>query len=88
MTFKIAKNIKQSSVLLLDPKTKLQEYSLKKYKRLPDYKVLSSTGPRHNPIFKISVSITNTKKYVGEGRSKQQAELNAASQLLKHIVIN
>jgi ribonuclease-3 len=82
------KNIEQSSVLLLDPKTKLQEYSLKKYKKLPNYKVLSSTGPRHNPIFKISVSITNTKTYIGEGRSKQQGELNAASKLLQHIDIN
>jgi len=81
-------NIQQSSILLLDPKTKLQEYSLKKYKKLPNYKVLSSTGPRHNPIFKISVSIINSKKYVGEGRSKQQAELNAASKLLEQIDIN
>ena len=82
------KYLKKSNVTVLDSKTKLQEYSLKLYKKLPIYKLLSSKGPKHNPTFKIGVSIKNTKQYIGIGNSKQQAELNAASKLLEQIDIN
>jgi len=77
------KYLKKSNVTVLDSKTKLQEYSLKLYKKLPLYKLLSSKGPKHNPTFKIGVSIKGTKQYIGTGNSKQQAELNAATNLLK-----
>ena len=40
------------------------------------------------PIIDDLDRIINSKKYVGEGRSKQQAELNAASKLLEQIDIN
>ena len=66
----------------MDPKTKLQEYSLKTYKRLPLYRLVSSVGPKHNPIYKISVSIIGSKQFIGVGNSKQQAELDGAAKLL------
>ena len=72
------KNIQESVVTQIDAKTKLQEFSLKKYKRLPSYKVISNTGPRHKPIFKVSVKLHNSKFYIGEGNSKKDAEQNAA----------
>ena len=34
------------------------------------------------PTSKISVSIVGTKKYIGAGRSKQEAELDGANRLL------
>ena len=77
------KYLEKSDVTILDPKTKLQEYSLKHYKKLPVYQIISSTGPRHNPIYKISVQIINSKKFIGFGNSKQLAELDSASKLLK-----
>ena len=77
------KNIDKSDITILDPKTKLQEYSLKSYKKLPFYRLISSTGPRHNPIYKISVSIIGSKQFVGVGNSKQQAEQDGAAKLLK-----
>tara|TARA_B100000029_G_scaffold465716_1_gene500574 strand:- start:174 stop:842 length:669 start_codon:yes stop_codon:yes gene_type:complete len=76
------KNIEKSDVTILDPKTRLQEYSLKKYKKLPLYRLVSSSGPKHNPTYKISVSIVGSKQFIGNGRSKQQAEQNAADKLL------
>jgi len=79
------KDIKESHVTILDPKTKLQEYSLKFYKKLPFYRLLNSKGPKHNPIFKISVSITKSKQFIGLGNSKKQAEQEAAAKLLKTI---
>ena len=82
------KNLEKSIITILDPKTKLQEFSLKKYKKLPVYNFLSSKGPRHNPTFKISVSIHGSKSFVGSGKSKQEAEQNGAEKLLNNININ
>ena len=81
------KDIKKSHVTVLDPKTQLQEYSLKLYKKLPVYRLLNSKGPKHNPIFKISVIIDGSKQFVGIGNSKQQAQQNAANNLLKNMNI-
>ena len=67
----------------IDSKTQLQEISLKKYKILPIYKLLSNTGPRHNPIFKVAVKIKNTKFIEGSGNSKKNAQQAAASNFLK-----
>ena len=73
-----SKNIKDSVIKQIDPKTKLQEYSLKKYKKLPTYKIISNTGPRHKPLFKVAVKLPDTKFYIGQGSSKKDAEQNAA----------
>ena len=72
------KKIKESIVTQIDAKTKLQEYSLKRFKKLPNYKVISNTGPRHKPVFKIGVKLPNSKYYIAEGKSKKDAEQNAA----------
>lgn len=77
------KNIDKSGVTILDPKTKLQEHSLKNFKKLPFYRFVSSSGPRHNLIYKISVSIIGSKQFLGVGKSKQRAEQNGAMKLLK-----
>ena len=71
-------NIKNSIITQIDAKTKLQEYSLKKFKKLPTYKVISNTGPRHKPIFKVAVKLPNSKFHIGKGSSKKDAEQNAA----------
>jgi ribonuclease-3 len=81
------KKIDKSNVTILDPKTKLQEYSLKKFKKLPVYNIESSSGPKHKPNFKIGVSISGSKKYTGNGNSKQAAELDSADKLLKDLNI-
>tara|TARA_B100000029_G_scaffold402866_1_gene402481 strand:+ start:1155 stop:1820 length:666 start_codon:yes stop_codon:yes gene_type:complete len=69
----------------IDSKTKLQEYALKKFKVLPKYKLYSNTGPRHKPIFKVGVSIQNSKIFYANGSSKKDAQQKAANHLLKKI---
>ena len=81
-------DINKSNITILDPKTKLQEYSLKVYKKLPIYRLLSSSGPKHNPFFKISVVITGSKQFVGRGNSKKEAEQDSANNLLKTMNIH
>ena len=80
-----SEHIKDSINTQVDAKTKLQEYSLKKFKRLPIYKIISNTGPRHKPLFKVGVKLTDTKLYIAEGKSKKDAEQNAAVQCLQNI---
>jgi len=79
------KNITQSVVTQIDAKTKLQELSLKKFKKLPNYKLISNSGPRHKPLFKVGVKLANTKYYIALGKSKKDAEQNAAIECLKNI---
>ena len=79
--------IQDSKIIELDPKTKIQEFSLKKFKKLPIYKTIKKIGPNHNPFFQVSVQIENSKKYIGQGNSKKNAEQNAASKLIKNLNI-
>ena len=80
-----SENIKDSVNTQIDAKTKLQEFSLKKFKKLPMYKIISNTGPRHKPLFKVGVKLIDTKLYIADGKSKKDAEQNAAILCLKNI---
>ena len=69
-------NIIDSIITQIDAKTKLQELSLKNFKKLPIYKLISNTGPRHKPSFKVGVKLPNTKYFFGwENRKKMQNKM-------------
>ena len=80
-----AEHIDNTIQTKIDSKTRLQEYSLKKFKKLPIYKLIENSGPRHKPTFKVEVKIKNAKSTVGKGFSKKDAEQSAATELLKNI---
>ena len=80
-----SEHIKDSVITQIDAKTKLQEFSLKKFKKLPIYKIISNTGPRHKPLFKVGVKLVDTKFYIADGKSKKDAEQNAAVLCLNNI---
>ena len=82
-----SKHITASVVTQIDAKTKLQEYSLKFFKVLPIYKLISNTGPRHKPLFKVAVKLKDTNFFAAEGVSKKDAEQNAASLCYESISI-
>ena len=69
----------------IDSKTKLQEYSLKKFKILPIYKLLDNLGPKHKPTFKVGVRLQNSKMVNATGNSKKDAQQKAATILLKYL---
>ena len=77
----------KSSITKIDAKTQLQEYSLKKYKTLPVYKINKQSGPQHSPIFKVEVQIKSSKKFLASGTSKKDAQQNAAQKLLVDLKI-
>ena len=68
-----------------DPKTKLQELSQQKLKKLPEYNLIKKEGPSHSPTFTISLKVLNLKKILSSGSSIRDAEKNAASIALKII---
>ncbi|MQG19097.1 MAG: ribonuclease III [SAR202 cluster bacterium] len=65
----------------------LQEKLLSKKLELPIYKIISVTGPDHNPTFVVKVYINEECCGLGEGRTKLIAEQNAALNVLQESKI-
>ncbi len=61
-----------------DSKTLLQEMTQEKFKSLPIYEILETIGDEHNKIFKVGVYINNKLFGIGTGKSKKEAEKDAA----------
>ena len=80
-------SLKKSDLTIIDSKTKLQEYSLKKYKKLPIYTLLKTSGPHHKPVFKVTAKTPDSKKVTAIGSSKKEAQQNAAKKLIEELKI-
>ncbi|MBI2339776.1 MAG: ribonuclease III [Deltaproteobacteria bacterium] len=68
-----------------DYKTRLQEESQNRFKAIPQYRLVSETGPDHDKTFEIRLMIGNELFGRGVGKSKKQAEQNAARSALEKI---
>ena len=83
---KLWKNyIKKINLDYHDPKSKLQEWSLKTNNILPVYEVKKKEGPDHNPIFTVNLRLNGKIYSIGVGKNKQDAEVMAAEKALKEI---
>ena len=71
------KSVAQSPVIY-DFKIKLQELTQEKTQAYPVYKVISETGPDHNKIFTVEVYLQSKLLAQGSGKSKQEAQQDAA----------
>ncbi len=67
---------------LKDYKTTLQEKCQSLFKSIPRYRLVKEEGPDHEKRFEIELSIRQEVMGVGVGRSKKDAEQEAASQAL------
>ena len=61
-----------------DFKSELQEVIQSKHKTIPIYAVIEEKGPDHDKTFKMAVSIGKKQLGIGLGKSKKEAEQNAA----------
>lgn len=68
-------------------KSKLQEYSQSKYKKIPEYEVTSAEGPDHKKVFTIDVYVNDKLIGSGKGFTKKTAEQNAAKKGCKQLNI-
>jgi ribonuclease-3 len=69
-----------------DHKTALQEWLQGKGRATPRYQVISTTGPAHDPVFEIGLSVEGTEIARGRGGSKKEAEQRAARLALKVLL--
>jgi ribonuclease-3 len=67
------------------PKSALQELAAAKGLKAPLYEVVGRTGAHHAPTFTIRVSVPGLGDASAEGTSKQEAETDAATELLKKL---
>lgn len=72
-----------TTVISRDYKTRLQEYCQARYKRAPTYKHVESTGPDHDKQFLVEVHLGGRTLATGRGRSKKEAEQDAAQHALE-----
>jgi len=71
------------SIIEQDYKTRLQELVQAEKKKAPRYRLISATGPDHNKTFYVQVLIDREPVAQGRGKSKKQAEQNAAKKALE-----
>lgn len=69
--------------LYLDAKSRLQEIAQEKMSVTPGYKVLSEVGPDHRKKFTIGVFLGLAQVAIGQGSSKQEAQMQAAENALQ-----
>lgn len=73
------------SLTIRDAKSLIQEWAQKHGKVLPDYKVIEQSGSAHDPSFSIELTVEGLMPVIGKGKSKKQAQLEAAQLLLASI---
>ncbi len=72
----------------LDYKTELQEYCQREFDTLPHYRVLRESGPDHEKIFEVELTIRGEVYGLGKGRNKKEAEQQAAKEALEKLTKN
>lgn len=70
-----------------DYKSLLQEFSLKKFKNVPQYEVVSEIGPEHKKSFKVVVSIAGNVYGTGSGHTKKEAHQSCAREALERLEV-
>lgn len=75
----------EKKVFLSDYKSHLQEMVQTEKKSL-EYVLIEESGPAHDKRFKVSVLVDNIVFGTGVGRSKKEAEQNAAKDAIKKAV--
>jgi len=66
-----------------DYKTQLQEAFQGKFQSAPSYEVVAESGPPHDKTFQINVSFGGEVLGTGTGKSKKEAEQQAAARALE-----
>jgi ribonuclease-3 len=66
-----------------DYKTQVQEWCQRRFDSLPSYAVVRESGPDHDKLFEVEVTVNGEVVGRGTGRSKKEAEQSAAKQALQ-----
>ena len=72
----------RGACIATDFKSDLQEYTQNRFSCVPLYEVVGEIGPGHNKRFDVQVKIRSQVRGSGKGRTKKEAEQNAAKEAL------
>ena len=74
------------AAVLKDAKTRLQEYLQGKRRKLPVYRIVSTSGAAHKQVFEVECRVEDPQlSALGQGRSRRAAEQRAAENLLQQL---
>ncbi len=72
--------------MIQDFKSLLQEYTQQVYKTLPHYRLVAETGPAHDRTFKVALLLEGEVLAEGVGKSKKEAEQQAAKEAYECLI--
>jgi len=84
-TFLFPKIKSQNRKFFVDYKSKLQEYVQSESRQAVTYKMISEIGPPHDKVFNVGVYHNGVNLGVGSGKTKKEAEQNAAKEALDKL---
>ena len=73
--------------IIVDYKTKLQEYVQSDSRKTVTYEVINTTGPSNKPEFEVQVKLEGIILGTGKGNSKKKAEQKAAQNAFEKMVL-
>ena len=73
------------SPIYLDYKSLLQEASQGRFRLVPQYRIVSASGPDHDKTFEIEASIGDIVSTIGTGKNRKDAEQDAAGKALREL---
>ena len=71
------------ALIYRDYKTTLQEVAQNRFKEMPQYALVGEYGPDHDKLFESKVKVNGVLDTCGTGRSKKEAEQQAAKKALE-----
>lgn len=66
-------------------KSRFLEYVQAHTDFIPEYAIIKEEGPEHNKLFTVEVFVNKRSLGIGKGKSKKQAEQEAAKNALNHL---
>lgn len=71
-----------------DYKSQLQEWCQQQFSTIPEYRLINESGPDHQKVFEVEVSIQGTIQGRGVGYNKKSAEQEAARKAYKKVAMD
>ncbi|MCS6319060.1 MAG: ribonuclease III [Nitrospira sp.] len=81
----LATRAEQARPGMEDYKTQLQEVRQKRFDTLPQYATVRESGPDHEKVFEVELTIQGVMRGIGRGHSKKEAEQMAAKVALAQL---
>lgn len=83
--FILTENERETEGVIRDYKTALQELVQREGGQILVYRLIGESGPDHAKVFNVEVTLNGQQAGTGQGRSKKEAEQNAARAALSAL---